>query len=154
MKRILLLAGLTLLALVCSFLWYSRVHAPVTGQASVTLTSPDGDTRTINVEIADDFPEQQRGLMDREHLDSGGGMLFVFDEDRPLTFWMKHTKIPLDIFFFDGRGLFVSRMSMDPCVADPCATYPSEGPARFALEVNRGEAVTAAVGTGWRVEIP
>lgn len=152
MKRLALIAGLLLAGLVISFLWYQRADAPVHGPDSVTLVSPAGEEETVAVEVADDGAERATGLMHRESLPDGAGMLFVYESAGELGFWMKNTRIPLDILFFDESGGFVSRTTMDPCIADPCTTYASGGDARYALEVNRGEPQTADVGPGWTLE--
>lgn len=113
---------------------------------------PDNTSLDIAVEIADSDAERQKGLMERASLE--GGMLFVFPQEQELAFWMKDTLIPLDILYFDSRGQFVSVTTMQPCKADPCTTYPSAGPARFALEVNAGEAAAWGVGEGWILKPP
>lgn len=141
------------IAVIFSFALYQRANAPVLGDDTVVLQAPDGSEEVIVVEIADDPSERAQGLMEREYLPPGIGMLFVYDASVHMVFWMKNTLIPLDILFFDEAGTFVSRTTMDPCIADPCATYDSLGPARYALEVNRGEANTAQVGTGWILRV-
>lgn len=93
----------------------------------------------FDVEIAADPESQARGLMFREHLAPGNGMLFVFPDSEPRAFWMKNTKIPLDMLFFDGNRKLVNvQRQVPPCHIDPCQTYPSDGPARYVLEVNGG----------------
>lgn len=151
MKRAVVIALGIALVLGLSLFWYRSVHAPVETEdgASVVLTGPDNKAVTIDVEIADDQAERARGLMDRDRLQDGSGMLFVFDEPQDLTFWMKNTRIPLDILYFDGNGKFVSRTTMSPCSTPECPLYPSDGPARWALEVNAGEPLTAQVGDRW-----
>ncbi len=119
----------------------------------IRLLGPAGERVTLSVEIADDSMERQIGLMHRESLPAGTGMLFLFDAQMPLSFWMKNTLIPLDILFFDQSGRFVSRASMEPCAGDPCPTTPSAAATRYALEVNRAEAKTADVGEGWTLEM-
>lgn len=90
----------------------------------------------LMVEIADSDEKKQRGLMFREKLEEGGGMLFVFEDEAPRGFWMKNTKIPLDIVFFDREKKVISfAEKMEPCTADPCPTYSSEKPAMYALEL-------------------
>jgi len=94
------------------------------------------------VEVADDHEERSRGLMFRDELAAGTGMLFVHDEPRPLAYWMKNTKIPLDIFYFDASRKLVSvSRGVPPCsLGDRCPPYPSSGPALYVLELNAGQA--------------
>ena len=96
----------------------------------------------FTVEVADDHDERARGLMFRESLADGTGMLFVHDEQRPLAYWMKNTKIPLDIFYFDASRKLVSvSRNVPPCsLGDRCPPYPSTGPALYVLELNAGQA--------------
>lgn len=70
----------------------------------VTLTTSSGTTLTIKVEIADTAAERSRGLMNRQSLPDGEGMLFVFEEETLSSFWMKDTLLSLDILFVkEGR---------------------------------------------------
>lgn len=93
----------------------------------------------FGVEIADDDAERERGLMFRDALAADRGMLFVFTREEPLSFWMKNTRIPLDILYFDGSRRFVSMaQGVPPCTMDPCRSYPSAGPARYVLELKAG----------------
>jgi uncharacterized membrane protein (UPF0127 family) len=97
----------------------------------------------FTVEIADDDAERARGLMFRDQLDAGTGMLFIHDREEPQAYWMKNTRIPLDILYFDnGRRLVAQQRDVPPCSAgNACPPYPSGGkPARYVLELNAGEA--------------
>jgi uncharacterized protein len=133
-----------------SVLWYFSVHeGPIT---TITLRGPDGETVVVHSEIADEAAERQLGLMERKRVRAGHGMLFVFDQEDMLMFWMKNTLVPLDILFFDEEGIFVSRRSMEPCREEKCPAYSSIGKAAFALEVNRSEPLTKGVGEGWILE--
>ncbi len=106
------------------------------------------------VEIADDDASRARGLMDRTELAPDHGMLFVFDHDAPRVFWMKNTKIPLDMLFFDADRRLVSvQHDVPPCTADPCPGYSSGAPARYVLELNAGQARTLGVAPGDVVQI-
>lgn len=96
----------------------------------------------FTVEIADDDAERARGLMFRDVLADGTGMLFIHDELAPQAYWMKNTRIPLDILYFDdARKLVAQQRSVPPCSAgNACPSYPSDQPARYVLELNAGEA--------------
>ena len=96
----------------------------------------------FEVEVADDDAERARGLMFRDALAPGHGMLFIHDREEPQAYWMKNTKIALDILYFDnGRKLVSQQRDVPPCsLGDRCPSYPSNAPARYVLELNAGEA--------------
>lgn len=104
----------------------------------------------FTVEVADEHEERARGLMFRDELPDGTGMLFVHDQPQPLAYWMKNTKIPLDIFYFDASRRLVSvSRGVPPCsLGDRCPPYPSKGPALYVLELNAGEASRLGAGEG------
>lgn len=102
------------------------------------------------VEVADDDAERARGLMFRDELATGHGMIFVHDREEPQSYWMKNTKIPLDILYFDdARKLVAQQRDVPPCSAgDACPSYPSHAPARYVLELNAGEAAKLKLENG------
>jgi uncharacterized membrane protein (UPF0127 family) len=103
----------------------------------------------FSVELANSPAEQAHGLMGRDHMAAGHGMLFVFRDSAPRTFWMKDTLIPLDMLFFDAGGRLVAiQADAKPCQADPCKLYPSGVPARYVLELNAGTAARLGVRKG------
>lgn len=124
--------------------------APPHGEKSptVTLTDPSGSATTLDVELALTPAQQSVGLMHRTAIEKG--MLFVFDGDEYRSFWMKNTLVPLDISFFDSTGAWVSSWRMEPCVSDPCQTYPSGKPAAYALELEAG-GIGSRMGEGWKM---
>jgi uncharacterized membrane protein (UPF0127 family) len=114
------------------------------------LTDPTGIQTTMIVEVADEEGERQLGLMNRPVVERG--MVFVFSDQEVRSFWMKNTLVPLDIAYFRGDGTWVSSARMEPCVADPCASYPSAGPAMYALELPAG-GLGAGIGSGWTLTL-
>jgi len=104
----------------------------------------------FQVEVADDAAERERGLMFREHLAADAGMLFVHAHEEPLAYWMKNTRIPLDILYFDAERRFVSMQAgVPPCSAgDACPSYPSAAPAKYVLELNAGRAAALELQAG------
>ena len=104
----------------------------------------------IPVEIADDDAERARGLMFRDELAKGTGMLFLHDREEPQAYWMKNTKIPLDILYFDNELRLVGQQrNVPPCSAgDRCPPYPSHRPARYVLELNAGQAARLGLEAG------
>ena len=95
-----------------------------------------------------DDESRMRGLMFRDRLGADRGMLFVFENEEPQSFWMRNTRIPLDIMYFDGALRFVSVASAAPCTTQACPSYPSKGPARFVLELKAGQARELGIATG------
>ena len=94
------------------------------------------------VEVADDPQERARGLMFRDRLEAGRGMLFIHDREEPQAYWMKNTRIPLDILYFDAsRRLVGQQRDIPPCsLGNACPSYPSGAPVLYVLELNAGEA--------------
>lgn len=94
------------------------------------------------VEVADNDEERTRGLMFRDEMAADHGMIFIHDSEAPQAYWMKNTRIALDILYFDnGRKLVAQQRDVPPCSAgDRCPPYPSNAPARYVLELNAGQA--------------
>ncbi len=123
---------------------------PSSETAIASFVTPRG-TFSYHLEIADSPPEQQRGLMFRETMAPDFGMIFVFGEDRQRTFWMRNTLIPLDMVFVRADGVVDSVQPMaTPRTDDP---RPSDGPARYVIELVGGEAARVGIGPGVRVEL-
>jgi uncharacterized protein len=100
---------------------------------------PDGFV--VSVEIAADDEMRAQGLMFRDHIDPGKGMLFVFPRDDVFSFWMKNTRIPLDMLWIDsGRRLVGLKENVPPCYIPDCPSYGPGVVARYVLEVGGGEA--------------
>jgi uncharacterized membrane protein (UPF0127 family) len=107
------------------------------------------------VEVADTDAERERGLMFRDELLANHGMLFVHERQELQAYWMKNTRIPLDILYFDNMRKLVSQQrDVPPCLlGDACPPYPSEAPARYVLELNAGEAARLGLRNGSKLSI-
>ena len=92
----------------------------------------------VHVEVAQTDEQRQQGLMFRESLADDSGMVFMFFEEHSGGFWMKNTRIPLSIAFFDENGIILEILDMDPCTEDPCEIYDPGVSYYGALEVNQG----------------
>jgi len=101
-----------------------------------------------SVEIAMTQEEQSKGLMFREFMPSDHGMLFVFPVQRPYSFWMKNTLIPLDMIWLDNSRRIVHMEKAVPCTADPCRHYLPSEDALYVLELNAGETDKKAMKIG------
>ncbi len=115
------------------------------------LEPGDGDPVTVRLEVAADPPTRARGLMEREQVPEGTGMVFLYPADVAEAFWMKNTLVPLSIAFVAADGRVVSVAEMTPCRADPCRSYAPAGPYRYAVELAAGSFGAAGVGPGDKV---
>jgi uncharacterized membrane protein (UPF0127 family) len=108
---------------------------------------PDGTI--FELELALTSQEISTGLSYRPSLAENGGMLFVFDQARHPSFWMKDMLFPLDLLYLNETGTVVHvAANVPPCAADPCPTYPSSEPAIAVLEVNAGVAAAHGIEKG------
>lgn len=107
--------------------------------------------RKIFIEIALTPEERQIGLSGRDSLPKYNGMLFVFENDEIVSFWMKNTKIPLSIAFITKDGNIVGIYDMEPF---SLSTISSIYPVRYALEVNKGLFNEIGITAGDSIKIP
>lgn len=103
----------------------------------------------ITVEIADTPALRERGLMYRDSLPPNHGMLFVYPDEEIRSFWMRNTRIPLDIAFLDRNGTVVNVERME---AQTDENTLSAAPAMYALEMAAGWFAEHDVGPGDRME--
>jgi uncharacterized membrane protein (UPF0127 family) len=108
---------------------------------------PDGFV--VKVEIAADGETRAQGLMFRDHLPAGEGMLFFFPADDVFSFWMKNTLIPLDMIWVDSSQRIVGiKANVPPCKVPDCPSYGPGVSARYVLEVAGGEAAKHSLKVG------
>jgi uncharacterized protein len=91
--------------------------------------------KNLFVEIADNYPKREKGLMYRKSLPKNAGMLFKFPHASNLGFWMKNTYVPLDMAFLDDNGRILQIEEGIPLSTRP---VKSNDECRHVLEVNRG----------------
>jgi uncharacterized membrane protein (UPF0127 family) len=134
----------------------STVPAPTTTgvqpsgfeRVAATATAADGTVCELCLWLADDGDLRQRGLMFVTDLAGADGMLFRYPGATTGSFWMKNTVMPLSIAFFDADGRYLDAFDMDPCVADPCPSYPTAPDFVDAIEVPQGMLASLAIGPG------
>jgi uncharacterized protein len=121
------------------------------GETTLEIVSKSG-VHAFTVELATNDAERTQGLMFRKELPEGRGMLFDFEREQPVSFWMHNTYIPLDMIFIrsDGRILRIAE-NTEP-LSD--RLVPSGGPVRAVLEVIAGTARRLGIEAGDRVESP
>ncbi|MBV8538006.1 MAG: DUF192 domain-containing protein [Alphaproteobacteria bacterium] len=106
----------------------------------------------FKVEIAETDEQRALGLMYRTSLPADAGMLFDFKHDQDVAFWMRNTRIPLDMLFIDRTGRIVN--IAERAVPFSEETIPSAGPVLAVLELNGGTASRLGLKPGDRVIYP
>ncbi|HYK66010.1 MAG TPA: DUF192 domain-containing protein [Patescibacteria group bacterium] len=117
----------------------------------VSIVAPDGTTRaTVAVEVANTVEQRERGLMFRKHLDKDAGMIFVFPDPEPLSFWMHNTDIPLDMIFADSQFRVIGIVANAAPHTDTLRNV--EGSSQYVLEVNGGFCAKHGIRAGDRFD--
>jgi uncharacterized membrane protein (UPF0127 family) len=112
----------------------------------------EGETITVNVEVADTEIKRATGLSNRRYLGDYDGMLFIFDEKVNRPFWMKDMLISIDIIFIDESGFIVDiAQENEPCTEYYCPQIMSSKMYKYVLEVNEGFCKSNGVEVGQSV---
>ncbi|RZN79937.1 MAG: DUF192 domain-containing protein [Winogradskyella sp.] len=106
------------------------------GALQLKKSSNDSLIKTLDIEIADDEYQTQTGLMYRNSMKELQGMLFVFPNEAPRSFYMKNTRIALDIIYISTDSTIVSFQKNAKPFDE--SSLPSNAPAKFVLEINAG----------------
>lgn len=109
--------------------------APGRAEAPPKLAQLKVAGHALRAEVVTTVEKRMKGLMFREKLGANDGMLFVFDEPGYHAMWMKNTPLPLSVAFVDGEGRILNILDMEPHTLDQ---HMAAGPARFAIETNKG----------------
>lgn len=132
-----LLKGLNLLLLALAFSMplscsSKKFNLPV---ETLIIHTKDGTELSVKAELAIKQEERNYGFMNRKTIPDGTGMLFVFEKDQILHFWMKNTPHPLSIAYIDSMGNITDILDMTPFSE---ASVSSSRSVRYALEVPQG----------------
>lgn len=101
----------------------------------IKIVRQDGTEFIVNAEIAEKAEDRNHGFMERKNIPDGTGMLFVFEKDQILSFWMKNTPHPLSIAYIDSKGKIRNIYDMTPYSLSSIISTVS---VRYALEVPQG----------------
>ncbi len=135
----------------------SSEAAQATTEANVATAGVDSATAlvvfandTVRAEVANTSALRSRGLMYREEVPDGTGMLFVWDRDAVRSFWMRNTLVALDVAFIDSNFEIVDIQQMEPETSD---VHDGARAAMFALEVRQGWFAENDITVGDRCEL-
>jgi uncharacterized membrane protein (UPF0127 family) len=132
----------TIAAFLVAMLIPAHAKEPQKGLPSITLSAGG---QPIRADVAATDATREKGLMFREKMGKNEGMLFVFSSVGYHAMWMRNTPLPLSVAFMDEAGKILSIHEMEP---QSESTHQSAGPARFALEMNKGWFATHKVKVG------
>jgi uncharacterized membrane protein (UPF0127 family) len=120
---------------------------------TVVVHAPRAD---LTLEVARTGAQRERGLMDRTTVPAHTGMIFVFDRDEMVSFWMKDTLVPLDMIFVAADGSVRRVFAGVPVVARtlPDEEIPLEGDrAKYVIELRAGEAARDGIAAGVKLDL-
>jgi uncharacterized membrane protein (UPF0127 family) len=119
-------------------------------RAETLVIHAGGSAYKFEVEVVTTPADRERGLMFRKSMASNAGMLFIYPNEKPVSFWMKNTLIPLDMLFVTAAGAIAhiahNAVPMDETPID------SGAPVKAVLELNGGTAQALGIKEGDRVE--
>lgn len=121
------------------------------GVLNIMKADSDSIIKTLDIEIADNEYETQTGLMYRTKLEINHGMLFIFPDVKMRSFYMKNTKIPLDIIYIDEARTIISFQKNAKPFNE--RSLPSDAPAKYVLEINGGLSDAWQLSAGDTIEI-
>ncbi len=125
-------------------------YAPRHPRTAVQLTNEVGETLTVQAEVVSEGLDRQRGLMFREYLPDGAGMLFLFDKEEEHSFWMKNTLIPLDMLFITADKTVAGIVHQAVPKSEESRTVGV--PSQYVLEVPGGYCARNKIGRGSKVQ--
>lgn len=128
---------------------YYNGRVVVAEQSVYFLDTELNEISSVEVQISDDVMERSQGLMDVRELPENHGMLFIFDTEEPLSFWMANTPLPLDIMYVNSDSVIVSIYHSTTPFSEK--GLPSGVPAQYVVETNGGYAIKYGIEEGYRI---
>lgn len=120
-------------------------------EGKLTFKKADGTAiREIKLEVADDDKQRAQGMMYRKTIPNDTGMIFLFPEAKPQSFWMKNTYVSLDIIFVDANNKIINIHENTPTLTED--QFPSTAPAKYVVEVAGGYTNAYGIGPGDMIE--
>lgn len=124
--------------------------------AALTTFVVHAPKATLTLEVARTEPQREHGLMNRSSVAPHTGMIFVFERDEPVSFWMKDTLVPLDMVFIAANGtvrrVFVNVPVVSPALSD--AQIPEvSAKAQYVIELPSGEAPRDGISEGVKLDL-
>ncbi|MFK7807157.1 MAG: DUF192 domain-containing protein [Saprospiraceae bacterium] len=120
-------------------------------EGKLTFKKADGTAiREIKLEVADDDKQRAQGMMYRKNIPNDTGMIFLFPEAKPQSFWMRNTYVSLDIIFVDENNKIVNIHENTPTLTDD--QFPSTAPSKYVVEVAGGYTNAYGIKAGDMIE--
>lgn len=142
----------------CRFLLFSLFFFPTLSCAQpkmesrdISISCTDGRVIPVKVELARTEQEREYGFMNRKNIPDGTGMIFIFERDQVLRFWMKNTPTALSIAYIDSTGRIRNIYDMTPFSLEGISSTVS---VRYALEVPQGWFDRQKITAGDIVDLP
>ena len=150
--KLLVAAVLSAIVAFSSLVPTAYADRPVFDTAQILVDPGDGRKINVTVEVAITPMQHQYGLMFVTALGDDEGMLFVFKTNAMRSFWMKNTRIPLDMLFFDDKGQLVNAIENVP--PQTLESRRSAAPARYVLELKGGSVARHGIKSAARLLLP
>lgn len=128
----------------------AQIGRKVVPEKSLSFLDADGaEISTIEIQVADEQLERNEGLMDVRSMPENHGMIFIFEQQEPLSFWMANTPLPLDIIYVNSDSTIVRIYHNTTPFSE--TSLPSDAPARFVVETNGGYTMARGITEGMKV---
>ena len=116
---------------------FSEINSPIFKQIICSVNVGNKNAKELSLEIADNEQKRSYGLMNRKHINSNSGMLFIWENRQIRNFWMKNTHFNLDIFFLNNQGKIIEIYKNAKAFDE--TNIKSQNEVNFVVELKSGE---------------